>query len=85
MEHCDARQFMPSDDEISAAEELSAILEMFHSATEIISGEKYPTLGIVQPLLHKLHVLSHTLTESEDDTPLTKQIKEVIRNDLDSR
>ena len=48
---CTARQFMPSDDEISAAEELLAVLEVFHIATEIVSGEKYPTLGIVHPLL----------------------------------
>ena len=41
----DARQFMASDDEISAAEELLAVLEVFHTATEIVSGEKYPTLG----------------------------------------
>ena len=74
---------MPSDEEISAAEELVAILEMFHTPTEIISGEKYPTLGIVYPLLQKL--LSHILAEPVDDKPLTRQIKKAIRNDLSSR
>ena len=29
-----ARQFMPSDNEISAAEELLAVLEIFHTAKE---------------------------------------------------
>ena len=83
LEDRDARQFMPSDDEISAAEELVAMLEVFHSATEIVSGEKYPTLGIVLPLLHKL--LYHTLAGAENDNALTKRIKQVIRDDLKSR
>ena len=54
LEDQEARQFIPSDDELSAAEELVAVLEVFNNATEIISGEKYPTLGMVLPLFHKL-------------------------------
>ena len=56
---------------------------MFQNATEIISGEKYPTLGIVQPLLQKL--LSRTLRKAVDDKPLTKRIKAVIGDDLRSQ
>ena len=82
LEGRDARQFMPSD-EISAAEELVVVLEVFHSATEIVSGETYPTLGIVLPLLHKL--LSHTLADAESDKGLTKKIKKAIRDDKESR
>ena len=59
------------------------MLEVFHSATEIVSGEKYPTLGIVRPLPHKL--LSHTLAEAENDKRLTKRIKKAIMDDLTSR
>ena len=83
LENQDASQFMLSDDEISAAEELVEVLEVFHSATEIVSGEKYPTLGIILPFLHKL--LSHTLAEAENDKRLTKRIKKAIRDDLTSR
>ena len=71
---------MPSDDEISAVEELVSVLDVFNSAIEIVSGEKYPTLGIVLPLLSKL--LSHTLAEVESDKRLTKRIKTAIREDL---
>ena len=60
---------MPSGDEISAAEELVEVLEVFHSATEIVS--------------HKL--LSHTLAEAENDKRLTKRIKKAIMDDLTSR
>ena len=49
------------------------VLEIFHSATEIVSREKYPMLGIVQPLLQKL--LFYTLAESLSDKPLSKRIK----------
>ena len=83
LEDRDARQFMPSDTEISAAEELVAILEVFHRVTEIVSGEKYATIGIVQPLLQKL--LHHTLAESSSDKPLSKRIKKAIQEDLMSR
>ena len=80
LENRDSRQFMPSDAELSAVEELVSVLDVLNSATEIVSGEKYPTLGIVVPLLHKL--LSHTLAETESDKRLAKKIKRAIREDL---
>jgi len=72
----DDRQLMPTDNEISTAEELVAVLEAFNDATEIVSGEKYPTIGIVKPLLHKL--LSSTLAAKDTDNALTKSIKNVL-------
>ena len=79
LEDRDARQFMPSDDEISVVEELVEVVEVFHSAQR----RKYPTLGIVLPLLHKL--LSHMLAEAGTDKRLTKRIKKVISDDLTSQ
>ena len=72
----DYRQLMPTDNEISTAEELVAVLEAVNDATEIVSGEKYPTIGIVKPLLHKL--LSSTLAAKDTDNALTKSIKNVL-------
>ena len=72
----DYRQLMPTDNEISTAEELVAVLETVNDATEIVSGEKYPTIGIVKPLLHKL--LSSTLAAKDTDNALTKSIKNVL-------
>ena len=83
LEDRDTRQFMLSDAEISAAEELVAILEVFHKATEIVSGEKYATIGIVQPLLQKL--LYHTLADNSTDKPLANRIKAAIKEDLKPR
>ena len=72
-----------SDDDISVAEEQVEVLEVFHSATEIVSREKYPTVGTVLPLVHKL--LSLTLAKAGNDKRLTKRIKKVIRDDLTSQ
>ena len=44
----DDRHLMRTDAEISVAEELIVVLKTFHDATEIISGEKYATIGIVK-------------------------------------
>lgn len=55
-------------------------LSIWNVPQRIVSGESYPTLGIVQPLLHK-----QTLAASTGDRPLTKKIKEANREDLLSR
>ena len=46
LENRDATQFMPSDDEISAAQELVEMLEVFYSATEIVSRENTQLSGL---------------------------------------
>ena len=46
------RSLVPSTDEIATMEELVKILEHFYQATEIFSGELYPTIGVVFPILN---------------------------------
>ena len=46
------RVLMPSSNEFAVIEELLDILKPFNDATEILSGDLYPTLGIVQPVFH---------------------------------
>ena len=43
---------MPSSTEFTVIEELVDILKPFNDVTEILSGDLYPTLGIVQPVFH---------------------------------
>ena len=62
------------------AEDLLAILKPFHDATEVVSGEKYPTVSILSPLLHKL--INITLEEKEDDSTFAKDVTRAIRVDL---
>ena len=66
--------------EFTVAEELLAILKPFN---EVVSGERYPTLSIVLPILHKL--LHVTLKATDDDSHLVKEIKHVIRADIELR
>ena len=47
------RILMPSATEFAVIEELVKILEPFDEATDILSGETYPTLGIIQPVFHQ--------------------------------
>ena len=82
-ENRDVKLLMPSSEEFAVAEELTQILKTFHVAIEIVSGEKYPTIGIVHPLIHKL--LSVTLKEAEGDSSLVKQIKAAVSLDLKER
>ena len=55
----------------------------FNDTTEVVSGERYPTLSIILPILHKL--LHVTLKTTVDDNHLVKEIKCVIRTDLELR
>ena len=82
-ENRDVRLLIPSSEEFAVAEEVTQILKTFHIATEIVSGEKYPTIGIVHPLIHKL--LSVTLKEAEGDSSLIKQVKAAVSLDLEQR
>ena len=57
-------------------QEVKEILKTFHFATEIISAEKYPTIGIVHPIIHKL--LPVTLKEADENNTSVKSIKAAI-------
>ena len=77
------RDLMLTSQEFLVAEELLAILEPFNDATEVVSGEKYPTIGIVLPVLLKF--LHKTLKFSEDDSPIVREIKNAIKSNLENR
>ena len=66
------RSLMPSTDEIVTMEELVKILEHFYQETEIFSGELYPTIGVVFPILNRL--LTVLLVIESSDKDVTKKI-----------
>ena len=74
---------MPSTDEIATMEELVEILKIFYQATEILSGELYPTIGIVFPILS--HFLTVLLVSDCNDKDIAKEIQEKIKQDLITR
>ena len=71
LEDGDNRSLMSSTDEISIIEELVKILEHFYQATEIFSGELYPTIGVVFPILNRL--LTVLLVTDSSDKDITKK------------
>ena len=74
---------MPEGSEWKVIDQLVEVLTPFNLATETISGEKYPTISMIIPLLHKL--LNVTLKLSADDDTCTKETKEAISTDLGNR
>ena len=76
------RQLMPTYQEISVVEEMIMILKSFRDATEIMSGETYPSLGIVMPLLKKILSI---LIPKEGDNSLVREVKNTVRSDLERR
>ena len=64
------RSLMPSVDEIVTIEELNLILKYFYQATEILSRELYPIIGVVSPILNSF--LTILLAEDEEDKDVTQ-------------
>ena len=64
------RILMPSSSEFA---ELVDILKPFNDASEILSGDLYPTLGIVQPVFHQF--LSKILVSKLEDRDIVKKLK----------
>ena len=83
LEDGDNRTLMPSTDEIATMEELVEILKHFYQATEILSGELYPTIGVVFPILNRF--LTVLLISDCNDKDIAKKIKEKIKQDLINR
>ena len=62
---------------------LVEILKLFYQATVILSGELYPTIGVVFPILN--HYLTVLLVADCNDKDMVKKIKEKIKQDLVTR
>lgn len=57
-------------------------IEPFKIATQHLSGEKYPTISALGPLLNEI---KSVITVSDDDSNAVKEFKRVLRQDLDDR
>ena len=69
--------------QFAVIEELVDILKPFNDATKILSGDLYPTLGIVQPVFNRF--LSEVLPSKPGDRDIVKKIKDAIRQNLSTR
>ena len=64
-------------------EKLCEVLKPFDVATSQLSGEKYPTLGSVYPLIHG--IITNHLIAKEEDSPEVFFFKETVRKNLTER
>ena len=70
-EHGGDRVLIPSPTEFSVIEELVDILKPLNDVTEILSGDLYSTIGLVQPVFHRL--LSDILAVNPEDNDTVKK------------
>ena len=68
---------MPEGSEWKIIDELVNVLTPFNLATETLSGEKYPTISMIVPLLHKL--LNVSLKICDNDDTCTKRLRKLFQ------
>lgn len=77
-----------NDDEWSILQSLSGILEVFHNATEMLSGQKYPSLAIAYSVLDGLDFFLHSLSDDHIENSikslLQKSFNDYITRSTDS-
>uniref|UniRef100_A0A3Q2CX90 BED-type domain-containing protein n=1 Tax=Cyprinodon variegatus TaxID=28743 RepID=A0A3Q2CX90_CYPVA len=71
-----------TEGDLSAAEQVVSLLAPLKAATTLMCEEKQPTVSIIGPLRTKL--LTH-FEYTQDDTPLIKDMKRVMAEDLRER
>ena len=71
---------MPTDQEVSVLETVASVLRPLSVFTDALSGEKHLTISVVRPLLR--HILDKVLAVSAEDCSLSKEMKEIISDKL---
>ncbi len=74
---------VPSWQDMEVLQSIDSALSPLSSLTDILSGETYVTVSAVLPMLQLIE--SNILKEEDSDTQLTKDLKERVINDLQSR
>ncbi len=74
---------VPSWQDMEVLQSINSALSPLSSLTDILSGETYVTVSAVLPMLQLIE--SNILKEEDSDTQLTKNLKERVINDLQSR
>ena len=74
---------MPKDADISVMEQLCQLLEPLSKLTDALSSETRVTLSAIKPVLD--HITCDVLVEKDEDPILTKEMKRVMREDLNHR
>ncbi|WAR00591.1 hypothetical protein MAR_024963 [Mya arenaria] len=73
---------MYSYNERNGVQSLINVIEPFKNTTEMLSSDKIPTHGLILPALKKLNLV---LTVSENDSQMFREVKIVMKGQLDNR
>ena len=71
-----------NETDVSNAEEMVSALKPMKDATTLMSQEKYPTVCLIAPVHTKLLQTTEPTTE---DSPMVRDIKKAVHDDLRSR
>ena len=74
---------IPSWQDIQVLESLKSGLGPVYDFTDILSGENYVTVSAIIPLLN--HIYTESLLQREEDTQLTKDIKQKVKDYLQDK
>ena len=73
---------IPKEEEWTAMKELSKFPQIFKTATEVLNGEKYSTIGLI--LLFKTEI-ENLLTDHAADSQSIQKLKSALRSILNTR
>ncbi|XP_051797511.1 E3 SUMO-protein ligase ZBED1-like isoform X2 [Acanthochromis polyacanthus] len=71
---------MPSDSDITVLETVHELLKPLNEFTDVMASEKRVTLSSLKPVLE--HIQGQILTQNQEDSKLTEEMKSAVRNDL---
>ena len=74
---------VPTWQDIDVLQSIDQALSPLSSLTDILSGEEYVTVSAVMPMMQLID--NKLLKETDDDTQITKDIKQRIKQDLRKR
>ena len=74
---------MPKDADISVMEQLCQLLEPLSKFTDALASETRVTLSAIKPVLD--HITCDVLVDTDTEPSLTKEMKRVMREDLNNR
>ena len=73
---------IPKWQDIDVLQAIDKALSPVASLTDLLSGDSYVTISAVLPILY---LINNNLLKEDDDTTLTKDIKDRIKSDLNDR
>ena len=78
-----ASHLMPTWQDCDVIDSVIVILSPLHQLTDLLSSDKRVTCSVIKPLIK--HIFESILSDKEEDTTLTQEMKSVIKQDLQNR